>query len=210
MTAVRFIAALILAISLSRPVTAQPAPPTPRAATEVGIPAPEQGRALTATDLEAWLDGFMPYSLERGGIPGAVVAVVKDGRLLLAKGYGFADAEKRAPVVAERTLFRPGSIAKLFTWTAVMQLVDEGRLDLDRDINAYLDFRIPARADGPITLRHLMTHSPGFEEAVKGLIHSDPSRIEPLGTTLKRWTPTRVYPAGTTPAYSNYGTALAG
>ncbi len=215
MASIRLVALLCASLALNLALAAQaqqpPAPlPAPQAGVEAGLPAPGAARALTATDLESWLDGLLPYSLERGGVPGAVVAVVKDGELLFAKGYGFSDVGKKAPVLADRTLFRPGSVSKLFTWTAVMQLVDEGKVDLDRDINTYLDFRIPARDDGPITMRHLMTHRPGFEEALKNLIAFPPAKLPSLGEAVKRWTPARIYPAGSTPAYSNYGTAVAG
>ncbi|MFP3943038.1 MAG: serine hydrolase domain-containing protein [Alphaproteobacteria bacterium] len=166
--------------------------------------------ALTRADLETWLDGYMPYALTRGDIAGAVVTIVKDGEILLAKGYGYSDLEKRTPVDPARTLFRPGSVSKLFTWTAVMQLVEQGKLDLDTDINTYLDFQIPEAFGAPITLRHLMTHTPGFEEKVKNLIVEDPDDLLTLEAYLKSGVPERIFPPGTTPAYSNYGTALAG
>jgi CubicO group peptidase (beta-lactamase class C family) len=172
------------------------------------VAAPAAAR-LTAPDVEAWLDGFMPVALARGGFAGAVVVVVKDGAVLCEKGYGYADIEQRMPVDPRKTLFRPGSVSKLFTWTAVMQLVEAGKLDLDADVNRYLDFQIPPREGKPITLRHLMTHTPGFEETIRGLITASPSGRS-LGEELKRWVPTRVFEAGTTPAYSNYGAALAG
>src|SRR5262249_58991637 len=106
-----------------------------------GSPAPPH--EMTQVDVESFLDGFMPMQLQRENIAGAVVLVVKDNRVLFAKGYGYSDAEKKIPVFPDGTLFRPGSISKLFTWTAVMQLVERGKLDLDRDVNAYLDFKIP-------------------------------------------------------------------
>ena len=119
--------------------------------------APKNGRAqeetqqspmgtheLSQSDLEAFLDGIMPQQLAREDLAGAVISVVKDGKVIFAKGYGYADVEKRIPVTADNTLFRPGSISKLFTWTAIMQLVEQGKLDLDRDVNDYLDFKIPA------------------------------------------------------------------
>jgi CubicO group peptidase (beta-lactamase class C family) len=165
---------------------------------------------LTRADLEAWLDGFLPYALGQGDVAGAVVVVVEGGRVLLQKGYGYADVERRRPVDPERTLFRPGSVAKLFTWTAVMQLVEQGKLDLDRDINAYLDFAIPPAFDRPITLRHLMTHTPGFEELLKRLMTSEPARLLPLESYVKASTPTRIFPPGEVPSYCNYGVALAG
>ena len=91
-----------------------------------------------------FLDGFIPYALMRSGdIAGATISVVANGRLIFAKGYGLADMRTRRPVVADRTVFRPASVSKTFTWTAVMQLVQAGKLDLDRDVNDYLDFKIP-------------------------------------------------------------------
>src|SRR6476659_3950574 len=165
---------------------------------------------LTATDLEAWLDGFMPYALEKNDVAGAVVVVVKDGKILLEKGYGYSDVAKRTLVDPERTLFRPGSVSKLFTWTAVMQLVEQGKIDLDKDVNTYLDFTIPPYQGKPVTIRNIMTHTAGFEEAIRGLIATDPKGIQPLGDTLKYWVPARVYAPGSTSAYSNYATAVAG
>ena len=203
---------LALMIGLLAPAAvAQPVGPQVKPA-PVAASAPAQpsaARTLDKTDVEAWLDGFMPYALNRGDIPGAVVAVVKDGQPLLVKGYGYSDVANKTPVQPD-TIFRPGSISKLFTWTAVMQLVGEGKLDLDKDVSAYLDFKIPARSDGPITLRRLMTHTAGFEETIQGLINSDPKRYRPLGTAMKTWVPERMYKAGSTPAYSNYGASLAG
>jgi CubicO group peptidase (beta-lactamase class C family) len=165
---------------------------------------------LEQADLEAWLDGFMPYAIERGDVAGAVVAVVKNGEVMLAKGYGFSDVEAHKPVDAERTMFRPGSVSKLFTWTAVMQLVEQGKLNLDHDVNEYLDFKIPPREDGPLTLRNIMTHTSGFEEQIKSLIVDDPKRLVPLKVYAERSTPVRIFKSGSTPAYSNYATALAG
>jgi len=135
---------------------------------------PSAGAApLTAADVNAWLDGLMPYALGRAQIPGAVVVVVKDGQILTQRGFGYANVEKRQKVDPARTLFRPGSVSKLFTWTAVMQQVEQGKLDLDKDVNTYLDFKIPPYQGKPITLRDIMTHTPGFEEQVKDLLAMD-------------------------------------
>jgi len=171
---------------------------------------PAHAQTMTASDVEAFLDGVMPMQLQREDVAGAVIAVVKDGKLLFAKGYGYRDVAARTPVSAEGTLFRPGSISKLFTWTSIMQLVEQKKLDLDRDVNGYLDFRIPATYTQAITLRHIMTHTPGFEEAIKNLFVADAKRLKPLDEYLKASLPERVYPPGTTPAYSHYATALAG
>ncbi len=127
---------------------------------------------LTATDVNAWLDGLMPAALATGGIAGGIVSVVKDGEVLTARGFGSSDLGAEAegtasPVDPEQTLFRPGSVSKVFTATAVMQLVEQGKVDLDTDISAYLDFEIPREFDTPLTLRHLLTHTPGFEERIR-------------------------------------------
>lgn len=173
-------------------------------------PAPRGKQGLTKDDVDSWLDGYMPYALNTGDIPGAVVVVVKDGQILTARGFGYADVEKRKPVDPERTLFRPGSVSKLVTWTAVMQMVEQGKLNLDVDINTYLDFKIPALDGAPVTLRQVMTHTAGFEEAAKEIIDYFPAKTPKLGELLKAWVPHRIYASGTTPAYSNYATALAG
>lgn len=161
-------------------------------------------------ELEAFVDGIMVANLSDKHVAGATVAVVKDGALLFAKGYGYADVAKRRPIDAERSLFRIGSTSKLFTWTAVMQLVEQGKLDLDADVNRYLDFKIPATFPQPITLRHIMTHTPGFEEDARDLISDDSTKIPPLGGWLAAHIPGRVRPPGTFSSYSNYATALAG
>jgi CubicO group peptidase (beta-lactamase class C family) len=165
--------------------------------------------ALTADDVNAWLDGYLPYALHTGDIAGAVVAVVKDGKILTMRGYGYSDVEKRTPVDPKLTLFRPGSVSKLVTWTAVMQLVEQGKIDLDADVNQYLDFKIPARDGKPVTMRNLMQHTAGFEEQAKGIMSEDP-KAPGFETLLKQWVPERVFAAGSTPAYSNYGASLAG
>lgn len=164
---------------------------------------------LTADDLDVWLDGYMPHALKTADIAGAVVAVVKEGEILSERGFGYADVAKHAPVDPRLTLFRPGSVSKLVTWTAVMQLVEQGKIDLDADVNSYLDFKIPPRDGKPITMRNLMQHTAGFEEQAKGIISDDP-RSPGFVELLKQWVPTRVFAAGTTPAYSNYGASLAG
>lgn len=178
--------------------------------TDTFPPAASRGPTeLTQTDANAWLDGFVPYAIARGDIAGAVIVIVKDGEVLTQRGYGYADIAARTKVDPETTLFRVGSTSKLFTWTAVMQLVEQGKLDLDSDINRYLDFEIPPFQGKPITLRNIMTHTPGFEEAFKGGITYS-GAVDPLGVVVKRLLPRRVYAPGTTPAYSNYATAVAG
>ncbi len=194
---------------LAPPVAKLPTALAPAAAQpQANHPAAGTG-TLTRQDLAAWLDGFMPYALGRGDIPGAVVVVVKDGEVLLQKGYGYADVAKRTPVDPATTLFRPGSVSKLFTWTAVMQLVEQGKLDLDADVNQYLDFKIPDYDGKPVTLRNIMTHTSGIGETARGLITSNPGDAIALDDYVKI-IPTRIFAPGTTPSYSNYATTLAG
>jgi CubicO group peptidase (beta-lactamase class C family) len=171
---------------------------------------PRLAPALVKGDVDAWLDGYMPFALRRGDAAGAVVVVVKDGTVVTQRGFGYADVATRRPVDPETTLFRQASVSKLITWTAVMQLVEQGKIDLDRDVNAYLDFRIAPFDGKPVTMRNLMTHTAGFEEVQRGLNSYDPAKIPSLGAALKRQVPYRIFAPGTTPAYSNFGTSLAG
>jgi len=180
------------------------------AAEPVAAVPPPVDPIIDASDLGAWLDGFMTASLEQGKIAGAVVSVVQDGELLLSEGYGLADVEARKPMDPARTLVRVGSTAKLFTWTAVMQLFERGELALDRDVSAYLDFALPARPDGPVTLIDLMNHRGGFEEGLREILATDPDRFVTTERYLKEHPRPRIFPAGSVPAYSNFGTALAG
>jgi CubicO group peptidase (beta-lactamase class C family) len=159
------LAILVVAICLAvvtasaKPTAAAlPALSADHSSTNQAIPA----RALAdPAELEVFLDQLLSRQLAENHIPGASVAVVKDGRLFFAKGYGYANLEQQTPFVADQTLVRVGSVAKLFTWTAVLQLVEQGKLDLNTDVNTYLaDFQIPATYPAPITLAHLLTHTP--------------------------------------------------
>lgn len=201
---------LILASSGLGQVPALPGSPIRESDAQVSEDKAAPGvHSMTAADVGAFLDGILPQQLERENIAGATIAVVKDGKLLFAKGYGYSNVANKKPVSAEETLFRPGSVSKLFTWTAVMQLVEQNKLDLNRDVNEYLDFKIPEAFGKPITLTHILTHTPGFEEQIKDLFTIDPAAPS-LGDYVKTHTPTRIYPPGKVPAYSNYATALAG
>ena len=121
---------------------------------------------MTTQDLDAFFAGMMNYAIRRDDIAGAVLVVVKDGKIIFQHGYGYADLKKRTPVIPGLTMFRPGSTSKLFTWTAVMQQVQAGKIDLDADVNTYLDFKINEPL-GKITMRNLMTHTAGWEEVAR-------------------------------------------
>jgi CubicO group peptidase (beta-lactamase class C family) len=198
-----FALTVILALVCAAPAGAAPGMPAAAPATLHALGDPQE--------LEGFVDGVMATQLAEQHIPGAVVIVVKDGKVLLAKGYGYADVDRRVPVDAQRTLFRPGSVSKLFTWTAVMQLVEQGKLDLNADVNTYLTrFKIPATYPQPITLLDLMAHTPGFEDRGENLFKGSSGEMTSLEDYLAQNMPARVYPPGQVPAYSNYGVALAG
>ncbi|MBV9762522.1 MAG: serine hydrolase [Acidobacteriaceae bacterium] len=167
-------------------------------------------RPLTAEDLTAFVDGILPIQLDRSDEAGAVVAVIRDGQAVLKKGYGYSDVEKKTPVDPDVTGFRPGSISKLFTWISIMQLKEQGKLKLDDDVNQYIDFKIREPWGKPVTIRDLMTHRPGFEEAVRDLIQKSPAAPIPLRQYLVENQPAPIFPPGEVPAYSNYGAGLAG
>ncbi|MFC3051625.1 serine hydrolase domain-containing protein [Kordiimonas pumila] len=172
--------------------------------------------ALDVTDpevVEAFVDGVVVPNMKAYHSPSGVVAVMKGGEVIFKKGYGYIDVEKHIPVDPDTSMFRPGSISKLFTWFSVMQQVEKGKLDLDTDVNQYLKtFQVADTYPGqPVTLRDIMTHTAGFEDGGIGyLIIDDPDRIIPLAESLKTHQPARVNPPGTHTAYSNWGTALAG
>lgn len=168
-----------------------------------------QKHDLSATDLEAFFDGFIPLQIGEADVAGAVIAVVKDNQVLFSKGYGYVNVKEKTPISPESTLFRAGSISKLFLWTAIMQLVEQEKLDLDRDINDYLDFKIPTAFDKPITMRDIMTHRTGFEESLKGLFVDSMESLNPISHYVKTHIPARIFPPGTIPAYSNYASTLA-
>ena len=129
---------------------------------------------------------------------------------MLAKGYGEDDRARHRAVEARRTLFRVGSVSKLFIWTAVMQLVERGKVDLDADVNRYLEgVEVPATFKEPVTLAHLMTHTAGFEDHVLGLFAHDATAVRPLRDLLAAELPARVRAPGVVAAYSNHGAALA-
>ncbi|MFI5056927.1 MAG: serine hydrolase domain-containing protein [Candidatus Acidiferrales bacterium] len=210
----RFSAAIVALILFSAPYLSAQAPslakapaanvPDARAKPEVS-PHP-----LDKADLEAFFDGIIPLQLERSDVSGATVLVMKDGQTLLQKGYGFADWEKKTPVDPATTAFRLASISKLFTWISVMQLVEQHKLDLDTDVNTYLDFQIRPAFGRPITLRNLMTHTAGFEEVSRNLLFTDAKFKLSLRQFLIENQPNRLFPPGVIPAYSNYGVGLGG
>ena len=208
-------AAPLFAVLTAFPQT--PATKSPVAASQVAQPqaikpgtsAPTPTHALDPADLTAFFDGIVPLQLERSDIAGASVLVMRDGNVLLQKGYGYADVKTKKPVDPVSTIFRLASISKLFTWVSVMQLEEQGKLNLDTDVNQYLDFPIRPAFNKPITLRNLMTHTAGFEETLDDIIITNPKQAVSLRDYVILNQPMRIYPPGEIPAYSNYGVGLA-
>ena len=174
------------------------------------LAAPSLQGPTDPAELEAFLDELMATQMEEYHIPGATVSVVKDGALFFTKGYGYADLENQIPVDPERTIFRIGSGSKLFTATAVMQLYEQGVLDLEADVNTYLNFQIPDTYPQPITLKHLLSHTAGFDVSALNIGARSADSLLPTGEWLQTHMRARVRPPGQFPAYSNYGMTLAG
>ncbi len=196
--------AVILPVSIA---SSQPA--SARAREHSTTSSSTAGEPLTAGDAEAWAGAVLPRAMRENSIAGAAIAVVKDGELLMSSGFGFSDVAKEAPVDPSRTLFRVASVSKTVTWTALMQLIQSGDVDLDADINEYLDVDVDG-VGGPITIRDLMTHRAGFEETSRNTLFADQNLTRSLESYITESVPARIFAPGSTPAYSNFGAALAG
>lgn len=193
---------------------AAPAPasaPAPPARVVAGAKLPA-GQAIPAAELAAFVDGWMSDAMRREHVAGATVSIVQDGQVVLKRGYGFASLEPRRPVDPDRTLFRIGSISKTFTWILLMKEIEAGRIRPDAPVNLYLPDKV--RLSGrsrEVTIRHLMEHTPGFEDRALGqLFENDPRRVRPLDLYLRQERPGRVRRPGLVSSYSNYGVGLAG
>jgi len=169
-------------------------------------------RVLTGSEVIEFLDTTVPQMLEEFHVPGVTISVVQNGEILAARAYGYSDFEAQQEAVAESSVFRIGSISKLFTWTALMQLVEQGEVELDADVNIYLtDFQVPDAFEQPVTIRHLLTHTGAFEDGGLGWLFTDSAeKIVPLEEFLQAHVPVRYAPPGLYSTYSNWGTALAG
>ena len=178
---------------------------------DIAWAAPTACTAATPSAVADFFDHAVPDRLRHDGVPGAVVSVVSGGATVFAQGYGLSDVERGIPMDAMGSMVRIGSITKLFTWTAVMQQVQAGRLDLDADVNRYLkSFHIPATYPQPVTLQNLMDHTAGFEDQYISTGARTAADVPPLGDYLAQHIPARIRPPGEISGYSNYGAALAG
>jgi CubicO group peptidase (beta-lactamase class C family) len=199
----------VLALVWALPALADPAPSS-------DAPPPIDSNSLAVYSsveprLRGTIEGLFSGLVDSGEIPGAVVLVVRNGEVAYKAGFGFADIDKRAPIDPAKTHFRVGSISKLFTATAVMQLVEAGKLDLNSDVNTYLTtFKLPATFPEPVTLSHVLTHTAGFDDRYLGIGVALDQKTDPLRHYLSLHMPARVLPPGRFFAYSNHGFALAG
>lgn len=162
--------------------------------------------------LGAFIDGVMAGQMAKTHFAGATVSVVVGDEIAFSKGYGHADVENDVDVDAATTMFRIGSVSKLFIWTAVMQLVEDGKIDLDEDVNTYLadsGVAVPATFGQPITMNHLISHTAGFEDYVTGLMGDSHLALKPIDAVMKSEMPRRVRPPGDLASYSNHGCLLA-
>ena len=162
-------------------------------------------------ELEAFLDAFFSEQMEKLHVPGAVFVLVKDGEIFFAKGYGYSDVEKEKPVVPDKTIFHLGSVSKLFTATAVMQLCERGKLNLNNDVNRYLKhFQLEENYPEPVTVANLLTHTSGLEQQGIGTGVRNESELVSLAEYLASGVLRRVMPPGEVIIYSSPGMALAG
>jgi CubicO group peptidase (beta-lactamase class C family) len=157
------------------------------------------------------LDSAIVAAMREHVVPGAALAIVKDGRVLQLRGYGCANIDRGVAVDPAKTVFHVASVSKPFVALAAVQLAEQGVVDLRTDVNRYLrTMQIPSAWNRGITLHDLLTHTAGFEESIVGYAARTPADIRPLGAFLAEKLPRRGWPPGEVTGYSNYGYALAG
>lgn len=192
----------------NNPIPSQTSPPEPSIDSSETQAAP---KLESLQELEAFLNSFLPQEMQQEHVLGGVVSVVKDGKLFFTKGYGFIDPEQTKPVDGDRTLFRVASLSKLFTDTAIMQLYERGLLNLDTDVNQYLEaFKIHSPYEQPITTSQLLTQTEGTTQRLLGIAAPTAAKMTPLEYFIPNRMPSFVFPPGEIYSYSNMGITLAG
>lgn len=164
----------------------------------------------SVTALNARLDSIGPAAIAASFVPGAVIAVVRNDSVIALRGFGYARLEDSVRADPARSIYRLASVAKLFVATTVLQRVQAGRLALEQDVTVLApDVPVPPTFDAPITLRHLLTHTAGFDERVIGYAARSRGEMRPLGEYLAQRLPDRGWAPGALVSYSNHGMALA-
>ncbi len=165
-----------------------------------------------AAELEGFIDGVMVTHMGRNQATAGVVSVVKDGKVVIKKGYGSKDYLTGGEIDPDVSRFRIGSVSKLLTYTAIMQLYEQGRVDLDANVNDYLSgFRFPESYGKATTIKHLMTHTSGLEASLLGgLIDRDKGEVDSLLSSLSQHVPMQVRAPGEFISYSNFGVTVLG
>jgi CubicO group peptidase (beta-lactamase class C family) len=176
-----------------------------------GTSAAEPGDLNDQVAMQAYIDGVMNSSMRANHVAGSVVSILRNDEVIMAKGYGYSNVESKIPVDPATTLFRIGSVSKLFTYTALLQLYEQGKLDLDADIQDYLgDLKIPDTFPEPILIKNLFTHTAGFEDRVIGLFAREAAKAIPYEPLLQADLPERVRKPGQVSSYSNHSLGIAG
>ncbi len=155
------------------------------------------------------LDSILPELMTRHRVPGLALAIVRGPEVRLA-GFGSARLADQSPVDPVTTVFRLGSVGKLFVATAAAREVVRGRLSLDADVRPLVPaVPLGSDPDGPVSLRQLLTHTAGFDERLIGYAARTPAAMQPLGNYLESRMPARGWPAARLVGYSNHGVSLA-
>jgi len=185
--------------------------PVSRLISNRGTAATPQSGPTDPLELEAFLDAYFAQQMSALHVPGATFVVVKDGEVLLAKGYGYADLDNQILYDPDKTVFWAASITKIFSAIGVLQLYEQGLIDLDDDVNRYLvGFQIPDDYPQPVAFRHLLTHTDGFEARIIGDAARTSADLRPLRAVVQDNMPDRVAPPGGFLTYGNYATNLSG
>jgi CubicO group peptidase (beta-lactamase class C family) len=169
-----------------------------------------EARRADSVAMEAFMDSVIGIEIREYGVPGLVVTVVRDGRVVLRKGYGLADRPSRRPMSADGTVMRVGSVSKPVTALAVLQLAEAGRIDLDAPVERYLPGVLRGRHAGRVRVRDLLTHTAGLDVRLNGSAVVDPARLLPLQRYVERDLPPVVHRPGEVVRYSNQGYVLLG
>jgi len=180
-------------------------------ATAVGLPVVQPSGPTDPGEFEAFLDAYLAEQMKVHHIPGVVFTMVKDGQVFFSKGYGYADLEAQTPFDPATTVLTTASLAKAFTAVGILQLYEQGIIDLNADIRPYLTaFQLDASFPEPLTFANLLTHTDGFQTRLIGVLGRTENDLLPLGELLETYMPAQIYPPGQYMTYSDFAANMAG